>query len=412
MHDERTFGLRISLRQILLYGVVGGLAGHGEQTGRLVYHHDAVVFKKHGGLQRALVFRCGKRFHIQSLQHEVENGAALAGTGRIELPVVPNLAHGRGSPPELGHAARAHLQQVSGLQQLGRTALSRPSRRRALRCVGKKLGECGVIASCVEHHEAVEEPPLQGIRPLVAFLLQTLQQISGAEQRLLFLLQQGGETFFDAVQLGFHKLALGDESLLLAFGQDAPLYVGPYAVALLLGGLHLQAVGFHGCRFFLLQCLEPCLALFHQAALLDDFHLPVDVRDAGLLLFEVALGLQEVEHGRHEKGPVVSVGQQSGVGGQETGRSVFLFHHQHPEHLAPFQFVAPCRLCLQVVLRQSGSLQAEGMGHIAERIVQPPRRACGCGERMDVDVHSTGLSVRFHPMMAEICGMRHMAIFF
>ena len=210
------------------------------------------------------------------------------------------------------------VQQIGSLQQFGCAALAGTCGRCALRGIGEYVCQGGMRSPCVVHDEVVEEPPLQGVGASVSFLAQSLKELARVQESLFLLLQERVVLLLYPAQLGFHKLAFRNEALLLAHGQPPLCDFFPDAVAVCLGAFHLLPVGFHGGGTCFLQCVNLLASSLHLSAFLYLLDLSVDVGDACLFLLEMAVGLEEVEHRRHEERPVVAVGQQSGKGGEES----------------------------------------------------------------------------------------------
>ena len=102
----------------------------------------------------------------------------------------------------------------------------------------------------------------------------------------------------------------------------------------------------------------------------------VDVRDVALVLFEISVGLQIVEYGRHKATPVAPATYLSAVGSYIAclWLSRFavlprLFHDQHAEHLATVYLLAPVVTLGDFLLQFLAGYDAERVRLITERIV-------------------------------------------
>ena len=98
------------------------------------------------------------------------------------------------------------------LQQFGRSALPCPTRRQLLWRVGENFGECSGLTAGIEHHEVVEDEPLQLSRATTALLTQRSNLALGGGKFSLNSGDNGIVAFPDSLQFGFHPLALARES--------------------------------------------------------------------------------------------------------------------------------------------------------------------------------------------------------
>ena len=108
VYHQWAFGLgQAAAHQAEHRGGVGLPARHGEQAGGLVHDEQPLVLIDraqavgrgvgHLLLQRVVV-------HVEALEHVLQDGAALARTGGVEVAVLAYLVRRRAAPPELGHA--------------------------------------------------------------------------------------------------------------------------------------------------------------------------------------------------------------------------------------------------------------------------------------------------------------------
>jgi len=213
---------------------------------------------------------------------------------------------GRTAPPEFGHRQGAEAVGVSILQQFGRGTFAGSGGRHALGGVGKQREQVGLLAPGVAHAEAAEQLVLQGGRARLALLLQLLDQKALGLNGDFRLAECGFPHLLFALQLRLLELTLFDEFSLQSGILGMRLTQG---VAALLLGAHplLQGLALP------LNALRGLLPLFFGPAiggiLLQGLDPAVQGRDAGLLLAEEAVGLQEVVDGRHEVGMRVPSGR-------------------------------------------------------------------------------------------------------
>ncbi len=369
MHDERPRGLRQQLPEAVEQRDSTLLAWHCGHAGRLVDdHYPRVVVHD---VETLTVDRfstwLGKRIalHIEPLQHEVEQGAALALAGRIVVAVVPHLAHRRAAIPELGHAHGLQVVAVGILQQLGRTALSRAGRRQPLAAVvaGKHVDQIFALTARVAHYKETEYALLQRLAHGLAPLLEL-------RHAALVLLEPGTLGInlpctgaLNALELGLLVLALGNERLLLLRREAAAVAHG---IAQLLGGPHGAFPLRHVDTALRLKLLDAALAGSGLPVVLELSNDVIEVGDRGLAAPELAPGLQQVVDGRHKVVPIVAVTQVAREGGQIT-QPVVASHHQHAQHLACLQLMAPLDTGGHVAHHLAGGNHSQRVGYIVKR---------------------------------------------
>ena len=237
----------------------------------------------------AVFCRC-RAFEYRWRQHPVEDGLALAVAGRIELQVVADFLLRAFSPPEHSHLQRLVAVLVGILQQFRFAALAasgwrhhlqgcNPARSyRRLRIllqgfISENLQQILAFPLLVQHSELREKPLLQGIRELLAQLLQP-------QYILLIILKfrfQGSllrERFLQSAQFSLHKLAFPDHLRLFRFRQVSRLSA---AVTLRLRLLHLLLIGSDGSLPLLLQLPDQISGFLHPFILLQMADAQVDM---------------------------------------------------------------------------------------------------------------------------------------
>ena len=140
-------------------------------------------------------------------------------------------------------------------------------------------------------------------------------------------------------QFGFHPLALSGQFLLCGesvvrglrgmFSQLLSDQITP-----LLGCIHRCLPCFDVLVFVLLTLLQTVADDLQPGRFLHLPHLFVDGTDGGFLPLEITLWLLEIKDSGYEIRPVVAVGEQSGIGCEESHLPFIIFHHEHAEHLA------------------------------------------------------------------------------
>ena len=96
------------------------------------------------------------------------------------------------------------------------------------------------------------------------------------------------------------------------------------------------------------------------------FHLAAHLRYLPLTHAEVSSGAAGVEHRRHEVGPVVASGKQSGVGGKKSRAAVARIHHEHTEHLAASVLLPQHSALIHMTLHLTCRRHTHGMRCVAE----------------------------------------------
>ena len=145
------------------------------------------------------------------VQHPLQDGLAFPSAGGVVLPVMAHLHAGRASVPELGYLQRLESMEEGILQQLGGTALARAGWWHVLRRVAEDVGERAPLTLLVHHQELVEEPALQGIGALLAFVFQQRYLVLRASYLVFCFYQPLLPAFLQSVELGFLELTLPDE---------------------------------------------------------------------------------------------------------------------------------------------------------------------------------------------------------
>ena len=248
VNDERTGSLGIFPSHQRIDRWLGSvLSRYREQSCRFVDHGQLAVFVErfhllieHLYLLRewsllsadAVFCRC-RAFEYRWRQHPMQYRLALAVAGWIELQVVTDFLLRAFSPPEHSHLQRFVTMLVGILQQFRFAALAAPGWRhhlqgsnparsyRRLRIllqgfISENLQQILAFSLLVQHSELREKPLLQGIRELLAKLLQS-------QYILLIILKfrfQGclfRERFLQSAQFSLHKLAFPDHLRLFRF---------------------------------------------------------------------------------------------------------------------------------------------------------------------------------------------------
>ena len=339
-------------------------------------------------LQRVVV-------HVEALEHVLQDGAALARTGGVEVPMFAYLVRcRRAAPPELGHAEGLPLVEVGLLEQLGRGTLAGAGGRGALAGGGEDGAEVFGLAAGVEHLEVPEEAHLQGGGAAVAF---GLQLADGGEQAV-----EGGLRFgFAGLPGAFGALVFG--LLVLALARQGGFLVGrqggrlAQAVACVAGLLHQTP---HPGQVFVglaAHVIERSLCMMQGLVSLQRGDAAVQGGNLLFLLPEEAVGPEQVVDGRHEEGQAVLPRQDAREGGQVAQLPLAGAHHQHAEHLAALQLVVPLRLRRQVLLHLVRGQQAEGVGRVGKGIGEPPGRLDALGRRGERVEH-------LRPVAGGACG--------
>ncbi len=160
--------------------------------------------------------------------------------------------------------------------------------------VGKDVDQVAPLAPRIAHHEVAEEPRLQGVAALAPQPFKGLDALRFLPFAGLERLAQGSLPQLPAMQLGVLKLPAADVGL-----------VG-FVLSPRLVGRRTRRAG----RPF----PWPRAGQLRQ--------LLAEVYDCGLLALEIAVGLQIIEHGRHEVRPVAAPAYLPAVAGEKliTGR--------------------------------------------------------------------------------------------
>ena len=167
------------------------------------------------------------------------------------MQVMPHLALGRCSPPELCHAQRLPVVLVGVLQQFGGAAVAGSCGRCVACGVLKNLGQRAVLAQGVHHTVLVEEPALQGVRALAALLFQACHPVGVGCHLLHHLLLLLSVPCFHSFQLCLLVLALFDKLLQLWLAGGGSELMTPFSVV-----FHLPAVVLFLCAVLLLHVLQ------------------------------------------------------------------------------------------------------------------------------------------------------------
>ena len=303
--DERTGCLGIfPVHQRIDRWLGSILSRYGEQSCRFVDHGQLAVFVERFHLliehlcrlrewfllSAEAVFRRSRAFEYRWRQHPVQYRLALAVAGRIELQVVADFLLGAFSPPEHRHLQRLVAVLVGILQQFRFAALaasgwrhhlqgSNPARSyRRLRIllqgfISENLQQILAFPLLVQHSELREKPLLQGIRELLAQLLQS-QYILLIIFKFRFQGSLLRERFLQSAQFCLHKLAFPDHLRLFRFRQVSRLSA---AVTLRLRLLHLLLIGGDGSLPLLLQFPDQGFGFLHPFILFQSADAQVDV---------------------------------------------------------------------------------------------------------------------------------------
>ena len=143
----------------------------------------------------------------------------------------------------------------------------------------------------------------------------------------------------------------------------------PKRIALLLFLCHELPVGFRLLLCLLPQPLQPLLQRHCLRRVLHRVYLPVDGRDGSLFAFEISVGLQIVEYGRHEPRPVRATAQLTAVGSQESQLPLRGEADKDAEHLPQGNLLLQ-RTAVQPGTHPSRRLHAQRMRLITERIIE------------------------------------------
>ena len=398
VHHERAFGLgQAAAHQAEYRGGVGLPARHGEQAGGLVDDEQPLVLVDRaqavgGGVGHLLLQRVV--VHVEALEHVLQDGAALARTGGVEVPMFAYLVRRRAAPPELGHAEGFPLVEVGLLEQLGCGTLAGTGGRGALAGGGEDGAEVFGLAAGVEHLEVPEEAHLQGGGAAVAFGLQFadggLQAVEGG-LRLGFAGLPGA---FGTLVFGLLVLALARQGGFLVGRQGGRL------AALLPSGAGFLQGEAHGGQGFVgpaAHVIERSLCMMQGLVSLQRGDAAVQGGNLLFLLPEEAVGPEQVVDGRHEEGQAVLPRQDAREGGQVAQLPLAGAHHQHAEHLAALQLVVPLRLRRQILLYLVRGQQAERVGRVGKGIGEPPGRLDALGRRGERVEH-------LRPVAGGACG--------
>ena len=208
--------------------------------------------------------------------------------------MVPHLALRRSAIPEFSHCHRLQTVSKGILQQFGRSALPCPTRRQLLWRVGENFGECSGLTAGIEHHEVVEDEPLQLSRAASALLAQRSNlAFSGSE----FSLNSGDNGIVplpDALQLCFHPLALAREC-----GKVGIVAVS-VGIAAQFGFSHGFAMSADGSIGIAASLCELSFQRCEHIGVLNGIDSAVDGVDFLLAAAEEVSGLQHIIHRRHE----------------------------------------------------------------------------------------------------------------
>ncbi|EJW90638.1 hypothetical protein EVA_21260 [gut metagenome] len=211
VYDERSGGIGIALAHPAEDRVHRLLARHREQACGLVHNAQILVLEDY--LERRIAMDVlGQRVGLdgQALEHEPQNGSALALAGRIVAAVVADFLFGRVAPPELGHAHGAQVMQVGILQQLGGCTFARSGRRFLAHRLLEELAQVDGLTPCIFQPELFEEPELQGSRALFPFLLQGGDGGLVSFDLSLLFVEEGLPPTFQTLHFSFLELAFAD----------------------------------------------------------------------------------------------------------------------------------------------------------------------------------------------------------
>ena len=139
------------------------------------------------------------------------------------------------------------------------------------------------------------------------------------------------------MQFGLHELAFTCQPLCF-FGCQVGVFA-PF-VAPGLGLFHLLPIVFDGLSACFFELTDDVLRRLHPFVAFQSVYGLVDAADFCLVLFEVTIGLEIVEHGRNESFLVAAPAYLSRISGQITdGSCAFIGHDQHTEHFALCRFL-------------------------------------------------------------------------
>ena len=126
---HRAVVVGVTLAQDVLDREAVDAAGHGEHARRLAHNDERRLFADDDKvLCRGLALGHALVLDVEALEHEGQNGLALAPTGRVVVTVMTHLATGRGSLPELGDGKGTEAVEIGILQELGCAAVARAAR--------------------------------------------------------------------------------------------------------------------------------------------------------------------------------------------------------------------------------------------------------------------------------------------
>ena len=261
--------------------------------------------------------------------------------------------------------------KVSVLQEFGQCAFACSRRRNALRRVAEQFAEVFRFAPCVQHTELSEQFLLKGSGAGLSVLFQLmnlhLKRFRLAHLFCQFRFQQP----FQPLVLCLLKLAFADKC---GFFFLVYPFLSPF-LTLLFGFFQSLTCGrqtfFHQAGGIgLLQPQQVITVAFFQF-----FNPVIEPRYDSFLLFEKAVGTEQIVHRRDKKSMVIAPSQIAGKSSQIADASLRSTDYQYPEHLSGVQFVRPIGTGTQVLLHFECRLFRQRMGRIVKRV----SKQCGQG---------------------------------